>query len=89
MLERDILNQCRDYLQAKGWYVIRIQQSLGCHKGLSDLICVKDSLVMFLEVKTPKGNQSDYQKEFERRITESGGQYLLVRSLDDLLDRGI
>ena len=38
--EAVILNQVRDYLQLNGWYVIRIQQGMGCHKGLSDLICL-------------------------------------------------
>ena len=73
--ESAVLNQCRDYLRARGWYVIRLQQGMGCHKGLSDLIAIRAGRVCFIECKTAKGRQSPNQLIFEAAIALSGGEY--------------
>ena len=82
--ERGILQMIRDYLRLRGWFVVRMQQGLGCHRGLSDLIAVKQGRVLFVEVKAPKGQQSTYQVEFQREIEEHGGVYVLAKSIEDL-----
>jgi Holliday junction resolvase len=82
--ERNILQMIRDYLRLRGWFVVRMQQGLGCHKGLSDLIAVKQGCVLFVEVKAPKGKQSSYQVDFQREIEEHGGVYVLAKSIEDL-----
>jgi len=84
MKEGDILKQCRDYLRYRGWFVIRIQQGLGCHKGISDLICVKGGKVLFLEIKATGGKLSPHQEKFRKDMREHGGAYLWVESLEDL-----
>lgn len=84
MLERDVLRQCRDYLKWKGYFVIRIQQGLGCHKGITDLIAIKDGITYFVEVKGENGHLSDYQEQFRRDIQEHKGTYIWVNSLDQL-----
>lgn len=84
--ENQIQSAIREYLHWKGWFVIRHQQGLGCHKGLSDLTAIKDGHVVWIEVKTPRGSQSDCQKEFEAKVIDHGGQYLLARSVDDVMD---
>jgi len=72
--EGDILKQVRDYLRWRGWLVYRIQQGLGCHRGMSDLICVKDGRVLFLEIKASqvrlvgeKGEQLGVMPLFQAR----------------------
>ena len=40
---------------------------------------------MGLEVKAPKGKQSDHQKEFQRKLEAAGGWYILAHGLDDVL----
>lgn len=55
-------------------------------KGVPDIIVLQHGNFIGLEVKTPTGVLSDYQKEFERRCEENGGRYYVVRSVDDLLD---
>ena len=82
--ERGILQMIRDYLRLRGWFVVRMQQGLGCHRGLSDLIAVKQGCVLFVEVKAPKGQQSTCQAEFQREIEEHGGVYVLAKSIEDL-----
>ena len=55
----------------------------GVLAGVSDLICINDGKVLFIELKDYKGKQSDKQKEFEKLIISQGFQYFLVRSLDE------
>ncbi len=81
-----VLNQCRDYLRTLGWYVIRIQQGIGCHRGVSDLICVKDGRVVFLEIKATKGKLGEHQQRFCMDIVEHGGEYHCVHSLDEMIE---
>lgn len=52
--------------------------------GSPDIICVIDGQYVGVEVKAPKGTQSDHQKEFQRKLEEAGGTYILAYSLDDV-----
>lgn len=83
--ETSILRAIRDTLRLKGWYVIRNQQSMGSHQGLADLIAIKDSVVLWIEVKAQNGYQSPYQKEFEQAISTHGGFYIIAKSVDNVL----
>ena len=74
-------NPTAGYFDGKTW---RKQASKWAVNGVSDIIAIKDSHILFLEVKTPIGKQSDHQKSFEKRIVEAGGAYHLVRSVDDI-----
>jgi len=82
--ETDIQRQIRDYLRAAGWYVIRNQQNMGSHAGLSDLTAIRRGRVLWIEVKTQKGTQSDAQIEFQQAIEAHGGEYVLARCLEDV-----
>ncbi len=83
--ESGILNQVKHLLQSYGWYVIRIQQGLGCHRGISDLIAIdRDGNVHFCEIKTPTGKQSEYQQDFQREIELRHGNYHIITSADAL-----
>lgn len=83
--ENNIQTEIRDFLKWNGWFVIRHQQSLGSLKGLSDLSAIKNGLTIYIEVKTEKGKQSDYQKEFQNEIENHGGKYILARKLEDII----
>jgi len=89
MLETDIQKEMKDLLKRFGFFVFKIhQESRGkkmCHRGVSDLIAIKNGQVIFVEVKTRTGVQSDDQKIFEKDIKSHGGTYILVRSLDELV----
>lgn len=84
--EADVLTQVRDYLRAKGFYVMRIHQSLGSQRGISDLIAIKDGRVIFIECKSQhaKSKQSGDQLIFQRKIEEHGGTYVVARSYEDV-----
>jgi len=83
--ETAILRAVCGYLRVTGWYVIRIQQGIGCHKGMSDLVCVRRGRVVFAEVKTATGRLSDWQQGFRQAIADTGGEYVVLRSLDDAI----
>lgn len=86
LCESDVLTQVRDYLRAKGFYVIRMHQSLGSKKGVSDLIAIKDGRVLFIECKSQhaKSKQSGEQLIFQQQIEKHGGIYVLARSYEDV-----
>jgi hypothetical protein len=98
MKESDVQRQILDYLALKGIFHYR-QNSGGLggeHKGKKwfvrfgavgapDIICVIAGQYVGIEVKAPKGKQSDHQKEFQRKLEMAGGRYILTYSLDDVI----
>ena len=89
LTETDIRRQVRDYLRIKGWFVFHVLQGLGCYLGVTDLIAVKDGRVLFIELKTARGRQSQHQKKFQADLEAAGGEYVLCRGVDELRERGI
>lgn len=58
----------------------------GVKAGVSDLILAVQSEgygALFIEMKTSKGKQTEYQKAFERAVTAQGYKYAICRSLTD------
>lgn len=53
--------------------------------GSPDIVCVVNGQYVGIEVKAPGGRQSEHQKEFQRRLEEAGGRYVIASSLDDVL----
>lgn len=61
---------------------LKLKQT-GTLAGASDLIVITpNGKLLFIEVKTDTGAQSDAQKEFEKRVNALGYEYHLVRSLE-------
>jgi len=83
--ETIIKKQIKDYLKIKHWMVFHILQGIGSYHGICDLIAIKNGLVYFIEVKTENGRQSEAQKQFGTSIVLSGGNYIIVKSLDDII----
>jgi len=84
--ETAIRKAVRDYLKVKGWFVLTILQGIGAHRGISDLIAVKNGVVAWIEIKTPTGRLSDYQEKFKFEMEAHGGIYVVMRSLDDAIE---
>lgn len=57
--------------------------------GFPDIFVVKDGFFIGLEVKTKSGRQSANQKEFEKNCKQAGGEYYVVRSIDDVMEIGL
>jgi len=83
--ENDIKKQVKQYLSLKGYFHFHILQGLGAYKGIPDIIAIKNNRVLFLEIKRLGGKQSDYQKQFQADIEGQGGEYYIVKCLEDLI----
>lgn len=84
--ETYIRRSITDALRLAGWDVTYHLQGVGCRRGFPDLTAMKDGETVYIEVKTPTGRQSDYQKEFEQICKAHGCRYLLARSVDDIAE---
>ena len=84
--ETQIKKQIKDYLQLKGYFHFHLLQGLGCFHGMPDLMATKkDGVVYAIEVKTPKGRQSERQKLFEFHWTACGNIYIMG-GLDEVME---
>ena len=63
-------------------------KATGVLSGVSDLICITQKKeIFFLELKKDyKSVQSPEQIEFEKRITDLGYKYVLIKSFEDYLN---
>ena len=89
LTETDIRRQIKDYLAYRQWFCFHVLQGLGSYRGIPDLVAVKNGRVLFIELKTPRGRQSKYQRKFQADLEAAGGEYVLCRGVDDLTGRGI
>jgi len=84
-----IKRQIKEYLKYTGWFCFSQFQGLGAHKGISDIVAIKDfgydqPVVLFIEVKSKRGRQSDYQVDFQNDVEEKNGNYLIARCVEDV-----
>lgn len=82
--ESDIQRAIKQYLQWRGWFVVKIHQSLGSYPGIADLVATKDGVTVWIEVKKPGGRLSVSQEKFRDDITRHGGTYLVARCVEDV-----
>jgi len=61
MREQQIQTKIRKRLESEGWSVIKLIKT--SMNGIPDLMCLKDGVTMFVEVKQEKGKLSTLQKE--------------------------
>ena len=83
--ENDIKKQAKDYLSLKGYFHFYLLAGMGAYKGIPDIIAIKNNRVLFLEIKRPGGKLSEYQRQFQADINGQGGEYYVIKSLDDLI----
>jgi len=60
----------------------------GVLAGVADIIFLKSNRfygALLIEIKTPKGMQSDPQIEWENKISKDGYKYTVCRSVDDFV----
>ncbi len=93
-IEKEIIH----YLRLKGWIAIKVRTSgrivngkvLSLPKdelGVSDIIaCDPDGRFHAIEVKNKVGRQSDHQRRFEQDVTAKGGRYIVLRSLEQVIE---
>lgn len=100
--EGAVLSSARTLLRFHGWKVYRIQQAMGSHKGMTDLVAVKRGedgkcRTVWVECKAPErtdarghlrreGKLSPEQVQFRDEIRGEGGEHAVVSSLDDVAE---
>ena len=52
--------------------------------GVQDITCCYNSTFIALEIKTATGRQSALQVEAEKEIQAAGGEYHIIRSLENI-----
>ena len=96
LLQRLVL----DWLAAKHIFALRMNSGALINangrpvtfgvQGMADILAFPrwhDSTslrVVWLELKAPRGQQSELQKSFQEKVESEGHRYLLIRSLDEL-----
>lgn len=86
--ERQIQAAIKQYLQMRGWFVVKIHQSLGSYRGIADLYALKNGQHVWIEVKTPRGKLSKCQEQFKADIEAHGGMYIVARGVEDVSSLG-
>ena len=96
MLEKDIQLQIIHYLKGCG-HVVGKTKTMGVKRGrsfcfdpytfrgFSDLVAFINNKIYFIEVKSETGTQSDDQKTFQRLVEDAGLNYILARSVGDVV----
>lgn len=87
MREKTVENKIKDYLFLQGIYYFKVHGSKFMEPGIPDIVCCFKGSFLGIEVKRPgaKNEQSPCQKIHEENIKKSGGTYLLVDSLDEVI----
>jgi hypothetical protein len=90
----ELVRACDDYLTLKQVFHYRnnsgaIKMPHGSFvrygaKGSPDIIVVTDGTYIGIECKMGSGRQSPDQKAFESALTAAGGEYYIIRSVDEL-----
>ena len=57
----------------------------GVLAGVADIIILIQDNILFVEMKTAKGQQSKLQKDFEKKVNTLGFGYVICRSLQDFV----
>jgi Holliday junction resolvase-like predicted endonuclease len=88
MREKSVENKIKEYLFNKGIYFFKVHGSKFMEPGIADIIACVDGHFVGIEVKRPgaKNEQSAQQKVHERNLIKSGGTYLLVDDLQEVVD---
>jgi VRR-NUC domain len=94
--ESEIQKQILDYLSLKR--IFHYRNNSGAFKrddghfyrfgatGSPDIICVIKGQYVGIEVKAPKGKQSEHQEAFQENLERAGGRYIVAYSLDDAIN---
>ena len=84
--ETDIKHAVKQYLDIKGIFSYHVLQGMGAYKGLPDRVMHFNWGVVYLEIKKRKGELSLHQKIFQAQCDIGGIPYLVIRSLDDIMN---
>ncbi len=84
--EGTIKKDIKHALDQAGVYWTMVPGGAFGRNGEPDMIACCDGRYIAIEVKTPTGVQSDWQKLRQSQIEGAGGIYVLARGVDDVME---
>ena len=85
MIESQIKAEIKSYLKDSGIYFTMVTGGAYGVTGSPDIIaCVKGKFLA-IEGKTYRGKQSGWQKTRQKEIEDSGGKYIIARTVADVV----
>jgi len=82
--ETAVKKEIKDWLDIHHFFHFPITAGLGCYPGLPDRIAIKNGIVLFIEIKGPKGKCSEAQTEFGDNLVCEGAHYIVARGYEDI-----
>ncbi len=82
--EAVIRRAVRQFLEVGGWWVVPIVQSALSYKGIPDLVAMRDSTTVWIEVKTATGRLSEAQEAFAASCAAQGVPHIVARGVEDV-----
>lgn len=64
------------------------RKAMGVRAGFPDFVLLQPSRnypYLCVELKSPKGRQSESQKAYQRAVETAGGRYVVVRTLEEFI----
>jgi len=80
----DIKKGVTDYLKYGGWFVFYVQQGPLSYKGITDIIACRNSITIYVEIKTETDVLNHHQVKFRDNILLSGCLHVVARSINDI-----
>jgi len=77
---------CANLNNSKDARIGGINKSMGVIAGRSDLVLYFKGKAYHIEVKAPRGRQSQAQKEWQRIIESQDFDYFIIYSFDEFMD---
>lgn len=81
MRESDIQRQIIAEFESDGWYVIKLIQTN--KNGIMDLLCLKNSVAVFAEIKQPRKKPNDLQVYRANQLRKLGFEVLTLTSRNE------
>ena len=83
--ETTVKTKIRNYLQDEGWYIRSIPSTQYSRAGNPDYYAIKDSKVIFIEVKSITGKLTAAQIKTKEEIETHSGTYIVARCVEDII----
>tara|TARA_R110002050_G_scaffold2501_4_gene14461 strand:- start:2529 stop:2783 length:255 start_codon:yes stop_codon:yes gene_type:complete len=83
MTEQQIQKKITDNLESDGWVVVKLMKT--STNGIPDLMCLRNGVAKFIEVKKPNGKISELQKYRIKQLRKQGFEAIVMDSTTNII----
>ena len=83
MTEQQIQKKITDNLESQGWVVVKLMKT--STNGIPDLMCLREGIAKFIEVKKPNGKISELQKYRIKQLRKQGFEAVVMDSPTNII----